>query len=353
MWVLITITVDYMEGEITSDKCLYIGIDAGMYKTSVCSSEGKKFSERSLVAFSSENGNDLEKVLAGKDALELEDGKKVELFNGELKSEENTDACRRFLKHVLEKNEVVEKNTYAIIGVPANADKAYKKKLLELANEVFTGAMLVDELFCAAYKNNLPDRSIIVDIGYSKTDICIIDSEVPRENDCLRLSCAGKDIDSEIVKLVNDRWPDSTISEELAREWKEKYGALDPGSDTCVVDVPLENGHVQESIIEELQLACEFVVTDIVSGITRILSDHEPELREKLRNNIHILGGTSNLDGIDSFIENELKVLGGGKVFSDIDPEYGISEGALEIAKNMPADFWNQLTTEKDTEEMI
>ncbi|TQD27547.1 rod shape-determining protein [Methanolobus vulcani] len=344
-----------MEDQTTSDNSLYIGIDAGMFKTSVCTSEGKKFTERSTVVFSNENSNSQEqKVISGKDALDLADGNIIELFKGELGTEEDIDACRKFLRSILEKHDIdASRDTFAILGTPSDANKEYKRKFLELANEVFSGAMLVDELFCASYKNNLPDKSIIVDIGYSRTDICIIDSEVPRENDCLRLSCAGKDIDSEIVKLISERWEDSKVTEELASGWKEEHGHLGSGSDNCVVDVPLESGNVQESIMEELQLACEFVVTDIVSGIIKLISDIEPELREKLRNNIHILGGTSDLEGLDSFIENELRVLGGGKVISDIDPVYGISEGALEIAKNMPPEFWTQLNAENKTKEMI
>ena len=191
-----------MEDQTTSDNSLYIGIDAGMFKTSVCTSEGKKFTERSVVVVSTEDSNNQEqKVVSGKDALELEDGNIKELFKGELRTEEDIDACRKFLKSILEKHDVdASRDKYAILGTPSNASREYKRKFLELANEVFSGAMLVDELFCASYKNNLPDKSIIVDIGYSKTDISIIDSEVPRENDCLRLSCAGKIL---ILKLLS------------------------------------------------------------------------------------------------------------------------------------------------------
>lgn len=347
-----------MEENAGNKRDLFIGIDAGMFRTSICTNDGKKFSERSVIAFPSEKSSESDKkVISGKDALDLKDGKKMELFDGELRTDEEINACKQFLRSILKKHKVDTDNTdseiYAILGVPSDADRKYRRKLLELSNELFAGAMLVDELFCTAYKNDLPDRSIIVDIGFNKTDICIIDSEIPIENDCVRLSCAGRDIDSEIVKLINERWTDSKVSEELAREWKENYGRLGSGSNKCVVDVPLESGNVQESIMEELQLACEFVVTDIVSGIIRLLSDLDPELREKLRNNIHIFGGTSDLGGIGTFIENELKVLGGGKVYSDIDPVYGISEGALELAKNMPPEFWSQLTAEKETKEMI
>jgi rod shape-determining protein MreB len=347
---------DYMDKFTTNDDFLYLGIDAGMFKTSVCTSDGNKISERTVVALlNDDSDSSTEKVLFGEDALESQVDNIREILNIELKTEEDVIACGKYLKNILEKHDVnmSRVNTYAILGVPSNAQKAYKKKLLELSREIFSGAMLVDGIFCMAYRYDFLDNSVLVDIGCNKTNICIISGDVPQETDCLSLPCAGKDIDMEIVKLINERWPDSNVTEELAREWKEKYGHLGPSSDPCIVTVPLESGDIEESIAEEVQIACEFVVTDIVSGITRILSDVDPGIRESLRNNIHIFGGTSKLLDIGTFIEGELKELGGGDVFLDLDSVYGISEGALELARNMPMEFWKQPVVGKQDEELI
>ncbi|WP_094227030.1 rod shape-determining protein [Methanolobus psychrotolerans] len=348
--------VDHMEDFVSGDNCLYLGIDAGMFKTSVCTSDGKKFSERTVIAFlQKDSENAEENLLFGKQALELTDGKTKEPLNDGLKSEADIHAFKEFLISFLSKHDVDlnKEKTYAIIGIPSNADREYKKNLLKLSREIFSGAMLVDELFCMAYEKALLKQSMIVDIGFNKADICVINSNVPQNVDCLSIPCAGKDIDREIVKLIIERWPDSKVTEELAREWKEKYGHLCFGQDMCVVDVPLENGTIQESIAEEIQIACEFVITDIVSGITRVLSDVDLDTRESLRNNIHIFGGTGNLSNVGIFIENELKELGGGKVFLDLDAVFGISEGALELARNMPLEFWGQLVAEKQDKELI
>ncbi|MEZ5335840.1 MAG: rod shape-determining protein [Methanolobus sp.] len=346
---------DYMDDFTGNNNFLYLGIDAGMFKTSICTSDGDKFSERTVVAFTSNDGEGSdEKILSGKEALEFPDEEISKPLNAGLKNESDIMACRKFLQHILEKHNVDmdRAKTYAILGVPTNVEKAYKKKLLELSREIFSGAMIVDEIFCIAYRNGILEKSLIVDIGFSNTDICIINGDAPKDSDQLSLPCAGKDIDREIVKLLHERWPDSKVTEDLARQWKEDCGHLIHGSKKCVVDLPLENGQSQESIEEEIQIACEFVVTDIVSGITRVLSDAEPVMRESLRNNIHIFGGTSKLDGIGTFIENELKELGGGKVFLDLDSVYGISEGALELAKNMPNEFWKQLNSGKENKEL-
>ncbi len=345
----------YMDDFVSNDGCLYLGIDAGVFTTSICTSDGKSFSERSIAAYSSSVDNPEEKVLFGDKALEAENETIKEFLRGEIKNED--DICRftDFLRHVLNERDIDadNENIYAIIGVDCDTDIAYKKKLLKLYNEIFTGAMLVDEMFCIAYNKSLQKGSMIVDMGYTKTDICTITEEKSQKIDHLTLSCAGKDIDNEIVKLVNERWPDSQITEEVARKWKEEHGHLFEPLDSCVVDILLENRTVMESIADEIQIACEFVATDIVSGITRVLSDADPSMRESLRNNIHLFGGTSALPGIDNYIENELKEVGGGKIFTDLDPFLGVSEGALEIAKNMPTEFWKQLDTEKQNKELI
>lgn len=345
-----------MEEFDNNSRCLYLGIDVGMFKTSICTSDGKKFSERTAIAFlQKESGDPPESILYGQEAVTLEDGTINNVLKNELKDEDDVLHFKNFLKYFLNKHAIDsgKDGTYAMVGVPSNADRKYKQKLLELSSEIFSAVMVVDELFCIAYKKSLLEGGIIVDIGSDKTDICVINSNIPQEDDCLSLPCAGKNIDREIVKLINERWPDSRITEELAMGWKEEYGCLGPCSDQCVVDIPLENGTTQESIAEEMQIACEFVLTDVVSGITRMLSNVDPDMRESIRNNIHIFGGTSNLPGLGTFIENELKELGGGKVFLDLDSTFGISEGALELARNMPLEFWQQLRAGKQDKEMI
>ncbi|MDG6243514.1 MAG: rod shape-determining protein [Methanolobus sp.] len=325
--------------------CLYLGIDAGMFKTSVCTSEGKRFSERSVVILHENSADSDGRILSGTQALEATDGNVKEALKNGLKDEDDVLIFKEYLTDLLEKHdiEVKNRNIYAILGVPSTANMEYKKNLLSLAMELFSGAMLVDELFCIAYKKDILETSMILDLGFSKTDIAIINGGIPQENDFHCLSCSGKDIDSEIVKLIKERWYDSIVTEELAREWKEEYGHLVSAPGACTVNIPLESGTVNESIDEEIQIACEFVVTDIVSGITRLLSEVETEIRESLRNNIHIFGGTSRLLNIGTFIENELKELGGARVSLDIDPVFGVAEGALELCRNMPAEFWEQI----------
>ena len=354
-----------MENNVSSDGYLYIGIDAGIFKTSICTSDGIKFSERSIVAFSGNSNSSVENAIYGNEVLELSEEEMNSYTNGSLSL--NDDSFKHYLMHLMEKNGIdPERNeTYAIIGVSPASEKEYKKGLLDLCRKMFTGAMVVDGVFCIVYSKGLPEGSMIVDIGCNRTSVCVITESVSQEIDCLSLASAGKDIDRELFKLINERWPDSRVTEELVRKWKEEHGHLVSVPDACVVDIPFEimdeNGFestgkiktTKGSISEEIQLACEFVISDVISGLTRVLSDSEPKAQRVLRNNIHLFGGTSRIPGIDSFIEGELMELGGGKVSLDLDPEFAVSEGALEIAKNMPPEFWKEVLAVNCKKEMI
>jgi rod shape-determining protein MreB len=354
-----------MEDNLRNDGYLYIGIDAGIFKTSICTSDGIKFSERSIVAFSGDSTDSTENAIYGNEVLELSEEEMKNYTNSSLSLD--NDNFKHFLTHLLEKNGIDpgKNETYAIIGVSPAAETEYKRNLLNLCRNIFTGAMVVDDVFCIVYSKGLPEGSMVVDIGYNRTNVCVITKNVTQEVDCLSLASAGKDIDRELFKLINERWPDSRITEELVRKWKEEHGHLVSVPDACVVDIPFEildenepekAGEIKTtkgSISEEIQLACEFVVTDIVSGITRVLSDSEAEMHNTLRNNIHLSGGTSRLPGINNFIEGELRELGGGKVFLDPDPEFAVPEGALEIAKNMPPEFWKEVLAVNCNKEMI
>ncbi len=347
--------VDLMGDHNSNEEPLYLGIDVGSFKTSICTSDGKRFSERTIVALSKDAENNEGSMLSGKEDMEITDTEMKELLNDGLKSDEDTRLFRDFLKDLLIRNDIDlnKRKVYAIIAVSSDADNEFRKKVLKLGNELFEGAMLVDGTFCIAYNKDLPEGSLVVDIGYTGTDICITKDDLSQEIVHLNIPCAGKNIDTEVLKLINERWPDSILTGEITRKWKEEHGHLLSPQGECMIEVPLEDGAVNGSIADEIQIACEFVVTDIISSITRILSEVDPDLRGSLRNNIHIFGGTSKLHDIVDFMETELKEVGGGKIFSDLDPVFGISEGALDIARSMPLEFWKQLDAEKQNKELI
>ncbi len=66
-----------------------------------------------------------------------------------------------------------------------------------------------------------------------------------------------------------------------------------------------------------------------------------------MRNHELHAGGGSQIIGLDKAIERKLQQLGGGKVAKVTEPVYAGANGALSLAKDMPAEFWQQLIAEE------
>ena len=74
------------------------------------------------------------------------------------------------------------------------------------------------------------------------------------------------------------------------------------------------------------------------------VSTFDPEFQKRLKNRVLLAGGGSQIRGLHLAIEREMqKQLGGGKCVRIQEPVYGGSNGALKIAHDMPAEFWNEL----------
>ncbi len=54
-------------------------------------------------------------------------------------------------------------------------------------------------------------------------------------------------------------------------------------------------------------------------------------------------GGGALLNGLNQKIENGLAELGGGQVTVAVEPLYAGANGALQLAVDMPAEYWHQL----------
>ncbi|MBN2109540.1 MAG: rod shape-determining protein [Methanosarcinaceae archaeon] len=336
---------------VKSQEVLYLGIDLGTYTTAICTSTGKKLVEYSAIAHEGEElpeDPEGEKVLFGKEALERRElnirQPVKDLLLGKL---HDHWPVKLLLQHFLRSAgiELDDRECYAIIGVPAGADQSYRKAILEIAKDLFTGAMVVDELFCVAYGSGRLENSLIVDIGASKLDICRINGNVPGEDDHLKISFAGDKMDQELIDLIREKYEDSRVTDHLARQWKEKFGYVGSSDEQCKVELPLEDSSEEASISEEIRFACESVIPDVVSGLTKFISDVEPDLRDALRNNIYVCGGCSKMRNVGNFIESELKELGGGKVFLPDDPDLAVAEGARKLTEKMPPEFWAQVNS--------
>ncbi|WP_406661084.1 rod shape-determining protein [Methanolobus sp. ZRKC3] len=330
------------------EGAVYLGIDIGSSKVAICTSEGSRSAEPAMVAYS---GNDFpndssgEDVFYGTAALEQGGSGIKEPIRELLSGRNNRIAVRHLLEHCIVNTgmSLPLENTRAVVTVTSNADTSYKRTILGIARELFRDAMVADDLFCVAYGSGKTEASIFVDIGTSCTNICCISGDVPDNFNFLRISSGIDDIERELVDLVSEEHEDLFVQGKLAREWIVSHSYVGKHEGQIKVEVPLDGSLREIDITEELGLASEYLVSDIISGLTKILSAIDPEIREMFRNNIYVCGGGSKIRNIDCFMEDELKELGGGKVFLVDDPIFAGAIGARMLAEKMPHEFWEQL----------
>ena len=328
----------------------YIGIDFGTSKVAICTSDGKKSLEQSVVGYPKDViARNLLKadVLYGTKALKhrtsLDIKRPVEggvLIN----SKENVEAAKGLLEHCLKAIQLQDDDiNYTIIGVPAEASILNKKMLTGMAKEFFTGVMVVSEPFCVAYGVEELEHAIFVDIGAGTTDLCRVHGTLPQPEDQLSIPRGGDFIDYEIMKLITEQYTDANVTKELVKKWKETFAFVGTGSNDCVVEIQVGASTLNLPIADEIEQACESFIPEIVAGISKLIATYDPEFRDELRKNIRICGGGSRIANIDTFIEEALEQIGGGKVSIVNDPIYGGASGALRLAEDMPPEFWDQM----------
>ena len=96
-------------------------------------------------------------------------------------------------------------------------------------------------------------------------------------------------------------------------------------------------------ITAELKQACEILVQPIVDAVVHLISTFNPEFQEKLRQNIVLSGGGGLMRGLNKRIEEGIQSIGGGKVTVVDEPLYAGANGALQLALDMPGEYWQQL----------
>lgn len=328
-------------------KNLYIGIDLGTNHTAISTNEGRRNSILSIIGIPKDAvaSKFLKKErLFGEDALNhrvaLDLFKPIE--NGVLKNQkEDIEAAKSLLEYVLRSvDDHREIDKYAIIGVPAQASILNKKIILDMAKGFFDGVMVASEPFCVAYEMGLLEHIIIVDIGAGTTDLCRVHGTWPNPEDQISSNKAGDYIDRELIRLISESYTNSRVTQEMARKWKEQYSFVGKTEKDIFVEIPVESSSLKLSITKELKNACESILPDINTGISKLISTYDPGFQEHLRNNIWLAGGGSQIKNLANMLEKQLEIIGGANVHNVKDPVYGGADGALKLAMDMPGEFW-------------
>ncbi len=340
-----------------TEGVLYLGIDLGTSRTSVSASNGVRETVASYVGYPKDavSRKLLKKdVLVGSEAVEkrlsLDFYRPLE--HGVLKCSEkdgsyskNLQAAQDLIAEIIRrakprKDELV----YAVIGAPAQVSINNKEAILDAARESVDSVMLCSEPFSVAYGLDMLDDVLVIDIGAGTTDLCRMHGTMPEDNDQITVTFAGDFVDNKFAELLKEAYPEAQFSTAMIRDIKERFSNVGDQVDKVMANFPVNGKPTPFDVTDQLRAACNSIVPPMVEGLSKLVSTFDPEFQDRLKNRVLLAGGGSQIRGLDVAIEREMmNQLGGGKVIRTEEPMYGGAGGALKIAHDMPAEFWEKL----------
>ncbi len=344
-----------------NEKALLLGIDLGTSRSSIVSMTGARKTVESYVGYPRDAvSRKMLKtdVVYGKAALDnrlalnlfrpLEKGvikgTRDDAGVAEDEQRKNLEAAKHLLRHLVEtihpgRDEVL----FGVVGVPSRATSKNKEAILAIAREVLDSVMIVSEPFTVAYGMERMSDVLVIDIGAGTTDLCRMHGTVPTEEDEISYTIAGDAVDQKLHDLIMAKYPRAQLTVNMCKIFKEQYGFVSDARDKVEVEIPVDGKPTPHDITAELKQACEILIQPIVEGIHKLVSSFNPEFQDRLRHNVLLSGGGGLLDGLNKRIEDAMQAIGGGKVTVVEEPMYAGANGALQLAIDMPGEYWQQL----------
>jgi rod shape-determining protein MreB and related proteins len=260
-------------------------------------------------------------------------------------SEKDEAAVRELLRHLISLvGPESGQKVFAVVGVPAEALRVSKQHLRNAVKGIADALMIVSEPFAVAYGMDALLHTMIVDIGAGTTDFCLMNGRYPTEDEQRTLLHAGDWVDDQLATFIRARQPDAQFSIHMVREWKERWSFVgEPSKGPVLVTVHVAGKPVQLDITQEMRRACEGLLAPIGEAMSDLLARVEPEYHERIRNNIIVAGGGSQIAGLAPALERILGEVGGGKVRVIDDPVFAGSNGSLALALDAAEADWEQL----------
>jgi rod shape-determining protein MreB len=337
-------------------EILHVGIDLGTSRSAISASNGERFVVDSFVGWPLDMVAKKvlkREVLIGHEAVSNRTMLDLHrpLERGLLKegSEKDVEAVRELLMHLLRLvgvngGKVKASDVRAVVGVPAAALRTNKQYLRNSMKGIVDSLLIVSEPFAVAYGLDALLHTMIIDIGAGTTDFCVMKGRYPTEEDQRTLTIAGDSIDTQLLKLIEEKFPQVTVTVFMVREWKEKHSFVGEPPSKVIVTAPVKGVPTEIDITNELRTACETALGPIVETMVDLLARVEPEFQERVRSNIILSGGGGLIRGLADAIEAALKGVGGGKVRYMEDPVFVGSDGGLALAIDAPEGDWEKLT---------
>jgi rod shape-determining protein MreB len=232
---------------------------------------------------------------------------------------------------------------YGVIGAPAQASIHSQKQLIESARGVLDCVMICSEPFAVAYGLQMLADTLVIDVGAGTTDLCRMHGSLPAPEDQITVSAAGDAVDRKLYELLKASYPDADFTINMVKQIKERHAALSRVDQPVRVTLPVRGVPTEFDVTQQMRAAVESIVPEIVGELHKLIAAYDPEFQASMRQNVLLAGGGSQIMGLDRAIEAKLNELGGGKVTRVNEPVYAGSNGALALAQDMPAEFWQEI----------
>jgi rod shape-determining protein MreB and related proteins len=239
------------------------------------------------------------------------------LVNGVISDFEVTE---QMLKYFIEK---VHKGKFIfgprpriIIGIPYGVTEVERKAVCDAAkNAGARQVFLIEEPMAAAIGAKLsvqePGGNFIVDIGGGTTEVAVISLGGIVIAKSLRV--AGDKFNEDIIQFVQEEYK-LLIGERAAERIKIGIGSALPLNEKK--ELPLRGRNIITGLPEEILISNESVrraleksVKRIVSTVKTTIEETPPELlADIMSNGIYLAGGGGFLKGLDTLIQQEVKV---------------------------------------------
>jgi rod shape-determining protein MreB and related proteins len=336
---------------VAKKDVLHVGIDLGTSRSAITASNGATHVVDSYVGWPIDmvaRKVVKKSVLFGKEALDNRSMLDLHrpLERGLIKEGSTKDeaAVRELLGHLISLAGAKDpQKVHAVVGVPAEALRVSRQHLRAAVKGVADALLIVSEPFAVAYGMDALLHAMIIDIGAGTTDFCVMNGHYPTDEDQRTLTHAGDSVDEHLVTLIRTRYPEAKFSVHMVREWKEKYSFVGEPKGSVMVTVPVIGKPTPLDITAEMKSACGSLVGPIVETMLDLISRVEPEYQEKVRNNVILAGGGSQIPGLAAALEKALVEVGGGRVRAVENPVFAGSNGGLAIAVDAPDGDWEQL----------
>ena len=336
-------------------ETMYIGIDLGTSRTSITCSNGVRETVWSYVGYAKDHV--ARKMLGGRDVIygkeAVENRMSVNLIrpleNGSIKKRDGQDtdemkrAVRDLLGHAIEMAQIPTGSTiYAVIGAPAEASVEGKAAIIEAAHSYVDSAIVCSEPFAVAYGLDFLNDTLVIDIGAGTTDLCRVHGTMPTAEDQRTHEASGDHIDRELMRLIKEKHPEAQYSVNMIRDIKERHASVSRNMDTVTTELPVAGKPQTFDLTELVYEASYSLVPPTVACLQDLIATYDPEFQARMRNNILLGGGGSQIKGLGRAIEEALVEYGGGRVTTVEEPQYAGSNGALKIALDMPEEYWRE-----------